>query len=171
MDIKTFDRKPFSVQAVQVTRENMKDVAEWCGGTVETKTTPTKNGQKRERFIKVPTTKPMNEKQTQAFATDWVLLSDKKFKVYTHRAFVHTFQEQLVYTEADAKAHLGEVYEEPRQPAGNVFDNSKDEIDADEAARIVREVDANLPVGTSENRRQIAIGEAYKKLKAERAGA
>jgi len=126
MEIKTFDRKPFSVEAVQVTRENMKDVAEWCGGKVDTKTTPTKNGTKREKFVKVPTTKPMNEKQTQAFVTDWVLLSDKKFKVYTHRAFVHTFQEQVVYTEADAKAHLegGEVYPEASQPVGNVFENA-----------------------------------------------
>lgn len=134
MEIKTFDRKPFSVQAVQVTRENMREVAEWCGGKVETKETPTKNGTKREKYVKVPTTKPMNEKQTQAFASDWVLLSEKKFKVYTHRAFVHTFQEQLVYTEADAKAQLGEepVYEEPRQPAGNIFSNAQDEIQADE---------------------------------------
>lgn len=126
MEIKTFDRKPFSVEAVQVTRENMKEVAEWCGGSIETKTTPTRNGSKRERYVKVPTTKPLNEKQTQAFASDWVLLSERKFKVYTHRAFVHTFQEP---TES--------VYEEPKQPPGNIFAHAKDEIEADEKAEVV----------------------------------
>lgn len=136
MDIKTFDRKPFSVEAVQVTRENMREVAEWCGGTVETKVTPTKNGSKREKFVKVPTSKPMNEKQTQAFVSDWVLLSDKKFKVYIHRAFVHTFQEQIVYTEADAKAQAEDVYEAPTQPAGNVFDHSVVEEDSEKEVTV-----------------------------------
>lgn len=123
MDLKTYDRKPFSVQAVQVTRDNLKEVAEWCGGSVEVKITPTKNGSKHEDYVKVPTARPMNEKQTQAFITDWVLLSDKKFKVYTHRAFVHTFKENP-------------VYDEPKQPAGNVFDNAKDEIAADEKGEV-----------------------------------
>lgn len=156
MEIKKFDRKPFTVEAVQVTRENMKEVAEWCGGKVENKTTPTKNGQRHEKFVKVPTNKPINEKQTQAFATDWVLLSDKKFKVYTHRAFLYTFQEPEEPT----------VYDEPRQPAGNIFDNAQDEITADEASQIVREVDSRLPIGTSEMKRQMAIGEATDKYKA-----
>ena len=182
MDIKTFDRKPFSVQAVQVTRENMKEVAEWCKGTIETKETPTRNGTKREKFVKVPTKKPMNEKQTQAFASDWVLLLDKQFKVYTHRAFIHTFQEAVTYTEADSieqRDHPGEpveeIYEAPRQPAGNVFENAQDEIQADEKvekdavlmAQAIAQVDADLPEGVTAGRRQIAIGEAYKKLQAE----
>lgn len=34
MKIERFDRKAFSVDAVQVTYENINDVAKWCKGTV-----------------------------------------------------------------------------------------------------------------------------------------
>lgn len=34
MNIETYDRKPFSVNAVQVTFENVYEVAEWCKGSV-----------------------------------------------------------------------------------------------------------------------------------------
>lgn len=129
MEIKQFDRKAFSVQAVQVTRENMKEVAEWCGGSIETKVTPTRNGQRTEKYVKVDVQKPLNEKQTQAFISDWVLLSGKKFKVYTDKAFHATFKAKLVYTEADAKAQLEGG---PTQPVGNIFDNAPAEETEDQ---------------------------------------
>ena len=34
MQIEKYDRKPFSVEAVEVTFENIYEVAEWCKGTV-----------------------------------------------------------------------------------------------------------------------------------------
>lgn len=36
MQIETYDRKPFSVKAVQVDFKNVNEVAEWCNGTVIT---------------------------------------------------------------------------------------------------------------------------------------
>lgn len=35
MNAEMFHQKPEPVEAVQVTHDNMADVAEWCGGTVE----------------------------------------------------------------------------------------------------------------------------------------
>lgn len=35
MDLESFERKPYPVRAVQVTDENIRDVANWCGGEVE----------------------------------------------------------------------------------------------------------------------------------------
>lgn len=36
MQIETYDRRPFSVKAVQVDFKNVNEVAEWCKGTVIT---------------------------------------------------------------------------------------------------------------------------------------
>lgn len=82
-------RKPFTVQAVQVTKDNFNDVAEWCGGRIMP-VTDVKDS--RHAFIKVAVLKPMNEKQTQAFVGDWVLCQAGTFKVYTNRAFETAFE-------------------------------------------------------------------------------
>lgn len=34
MDVQEYDRRAFSVNAVEVTMQNVQEVAEWCGGTV-----------------------------------------------------------------------------------------------------------------------------------------
>ena len=34
METATYDRRGFSVEAVQVTEENIADVAVWCGGHI-----------------------------------------------------------------------------------------------------------------------------------------
>lgn len=107
LQIKNFERKSFPVKAVQVTAENMEEVAEWCGGEIHTKDSADKS--KSELFVKVPVHRPLNEKQTQAFVTDWVLQSPAGLKVYINRAFVKSFAEENL------------------PPAGNVFENSPPE--------------------------------------------
>lgn len=96
-----FARKPFEVEAVQVTAENFKDVAEWCGG--EIKTFP------NEEFIKIKVARVLNERQTKAFIGDWVLKAGQGFKVYTNKAFLKSFdpvEVKAVYDEQDALIHL-----------------------------------------------------------------
>ena len=89
MEFKKFTRRTFEVEAVRVTAENMSEVAEWCGGTVcpedPEKTVPA--------FITVNATRPVNIRQTQAFAGDWVLRSPGKntYKVYTNRSMNQAF--------------------------------------------------------------------------------
>lgn len=80
----TFARKPFHVEAVQVTPENMADVAEWCEGTIH-------SGKDGARYIKVNVLRPLNARQTKAFVGDWVLAKNNAFKVYTESAFEKTF--------------------------------------------------------------------------------
>jgi hypothetical protein len=108
MNIETYERKSFPVSAVQVTKENLSEVAKWCGGEVQTKTTEIKNATKIEDFVQVPVKNPLNEKQTRAFIGDWVLDHEGNFKVYTDRAFLKSFQKVRVYTQADAEAHLAD---------------------------------------------------------------
>jgi hypothetical protein len=80
METQTYDRKGFSVEAVQVTEDNIAEVAAWCGGEIREK--PARIGPGMAQYVKVPTVRPLNEKQTEAYVTDWVLKSPSGFKVY-----------------------------------------------------------------------------------------
>lgn len=102
MQIKLYNRKTFTIEAIRVTDENMVEVAAWCHGTIEVERTD--NGVKK--FIRVKVRNPITDKQTKAFAGDWVMKSKHGFKVYVNKAFSNSFEEQVVYTEADAKAHV-----------------------------------------------------------------
>lgn len=83
-------RKPFEVEAVEVTEENLTDVAKWCSGDVVAE------GNERQRlFIKVRVARALNERQTKAYPGDWVLYAGTGFKVYTAKAFHKTFEPKL----------------------------------------------------------------------------
>lgn len=93
----TYLRKPFEVQAVQVTVANIVDVAHWCKGELT-------NGQKKNKTvtcIQVKVTNPISDKQTRAFVGDWVLKTKSGWKVYTNTAFVGCFEEKLRVTAAE----------------------------------------------------------------------
>jgi hypothetical protein len=98
-----FTRKPFAVEAVQVTNENIEEVAEWCQGQVRRSAGP--NGRNPQRYIKLRVPGALNTRQTQAYINDWVVQAqDEKlagFKVYKPKAFHNTFDE--------VKEHMGEV--------------------------------------------------------------
>jgi hypothetical protein len=81
----TYVRKPFYVDAVQVTKENMVEVAGWCGGEIRT----TKNNTK---YIFVRVIRPIKESQCMAFVDDWVLGAGTSYKVYKDRIFRETFE-------------------------------------------------------------------------------
>lgn len=89
IETSTYIRKPLIVEGVQVSDENMVQVAGWCGGIIDN--TPSKRN-----YIKlqqVPVTP--NTRQNMAFPGDWVLKSDMGFKIYSKRAFDRTFDPQL----------------------------------------------------------------------------
>lgn len=83
-----YARKPFLIDAIQVTPENMEEVAKWCGGTVET---AERNG-RTVKFIEVPVSRPMNERQKRAFVNDYVLKAGKSFKCYPPKPFDDCFE-------------------------------------------------------------------------------
>lgn len=97
LETQKYQRKPFAVDAVEVTQQNMYDVARWCGGKVQTAGAedPARRGQK---YIKVQVKKPLDDRQTQAYVGDWVLSSGQGpwgFKVYTPKAFESSFEKQV----------------------------------------------------------------------------
>lgn len=79
-------RKPFEVEAVEVTQDNLEEVAKWCQGTI----IEPENGS--QAFIKVRVARALNERQTKAYPGDWVLYAGTGFKVYTEKAFRRTFE-------------------------------------------------------------------------------
>lgn len=89
-----YTRKPFDVDAVQVTEDNIDEVAKWCMGEVRTfQTEPNDEGVTREqKYIKVRVHRAMNERQTKAFVGDWILYAGTGYKVYTPAAFAKCFQ-------------------------------------------------------------------------------
>lgn len=91
MTLKTekYARTPFFVDAVKVTEENFNEVANWCGGVIR-QTDERGNG--LEKYIFVHAHTPMSERQKQAFVGQWVLKSDKGFKVFPDDAFKRMFE-------------------------------------------------------------------------------
>ncbi len=83
-----YTRKPFPVEAVQVTEENRDEVAAWCKGEVST----TDAG---DPFIKVKVVaNPKAGSEGRAFTGDWVLKNTKgSFKVFNNKAFTLCFDE------------------------------------------------------------------------------
>lgn len=92
-------RKPLFVDAVQVTPENFNEVAGWCQGEVIVEEKPLR------QYIQVRVTNPMNPRQAQAHVNDWVLYTERGYKVYTPRAFENSFDE---YIDPDGTKKSGE---------------------------------------------------------------
>ncbi len=89
MKTEKYVRKPFYVEAVRVTAENMAEVASWCGGTIEHQL-PT-NVRPEFDYIKVNVERPTHPRQTMAAIGNWVLRVGTSFKVYTNTSFMSTF--------------------------------------------------------------------------------
>lgn len=82
-------RKPLYVDAVRVTTDNFDDVAVWCDGEIQAETNP--NTGAKKQFIRVRVQLPKIPRQTQAFVGDWILYTERGYKVYTHKAFRAAF--------------------------------------------------------------------------------
>lgn len=78
-------RKPFYIDAVQVTTENLEDIAKWVESEVRHDVDGTK-------YVKVRVHRPLNDRQTKAYVGDWVLKAGGGFKVFTPKAFASNFE-------------------------------------------------------------------------------
>lgn len=96
MDIQKFVRRSFAVRGVQVTEQNIHEVAEWAGGEVHLDSSD-------RQFIKIDVKHPLNEDQTRAHIGKWVLNTKKGFKIYTDRAFKANFSDYEEVTDAVRK--------------------------------------------------------------------
>lgn len=81
MQFKTFVRKPFTVEAVEVTEDNIDDIAKMCG-TIETN----EDGQK---FIK--TNKEIVKTVTRVYIGFWMTKNGSSIRFYSRRIFNQQF--------------------------------------------------------------------------------
>jgi hypothetical protein len=89
VNIERLVRKPFYVEGVRVTPENMEEVRAWCSGTI--KESPASNSRPAAKYIEVAVVRPANPKQCMAFVGNWVLKVGTSFKVYTDTGKQGTF--------------------------------------------------------------------------------
>jgi hypothetical protein len=82
-------RKPLYVDAVRVTAANFDDLAQWCDGEVQIEELKESGGTRK--YIKVRVHNPKNPRQTKAFVGDWILYTERGYKVYTNKAFRTAF--------------------------------------------------------------------------------
>lgn len=95
LKIETYARKTFYVKGVEVTEDNMLQVARWCDGEVRTnqRVIDDHNNTVDEKYIKVSVNRAQTERQTKAFVGDRVLYSDGQgYKVYNPKAFKNAFE-------------------------------------------------------------------------------
>lgn len=83
METKKYVRNPIVVEGVQVTQENLYEVAAWCQGDIIS------NGD--DKHIRLRLERVQSERQTKAFIGDWVLSAPTGFKIYTNKAFEKSF--------------------------------------------------------------------------------
>lgn len=98
---KKYIRKPLYVDAVRITAANFDEVVAWCQGEVLQDEVPGKGTTKK--FIKVRVHNPKNVRQTKAFVGDWLLYTERGYKVYTNKAF-HASFDLVVDNEVDLEA-------------------------------------------------------------------
>lgn len=91
---KRYIRKPLYVDAVQVTADNLKEIAAWCQGEIRiAKADEFLIGESMEgaEFVHVRVHNPRGVRQTMAFPGDWILYTERGYKVYTTKAFEASF--------------------------------------------------------------------------------
>lgn len=115
IETQKYIRKPLYVDAVRVTAANFEEIAAWCNGEIMQEEVPGKGTSKR--FIKVEVQHPKNPRQTKAMVGDWLLATEKGFKVYTNKAFEFAFDPVEVPEGPMKRAFVAAVKKTPAQQA------------------------------------------------------
>lgn len=94
-------KKPLYVDAVQVTEDNFVEIAQWCQGDIRTIAEDLVVEQDLDDtripsscYVRVRVHNPKNPRQTKAFVGDWLLYTNRGYKVYTDKAFIGSFEPQ-----------------------------------------------------------------------------
>ena len=137
----TFERRTFKVQAIRVTAENIRELAEWCGGVLIDGHLPATNA----AYIRVPVSNITGREQTvQAHAGDWItrLTDANNFRVYKNRSFLQAFREIADEAQRYAEVHAVIVSAMHKQDAATYHAESSKGMDlvADKATRDILEL-------------------------------
>lgn len=89
IETQRYIKKPLYVDAIQVSSDNFYEIAEWCQGEVDIEYDRSETISRK--YIKVRVHNPKNPRQTKAFVGDWLLYTERGYKVYTSKAFYASF--------------------------------------------------------------------------------
>lgn len=120
-------RKPFNIDAVQVSGGNIQEIAKWVDGDIRT--------DDLGQYVKVRVHRPLNDRQTKAYIGDWVLYAGTGYKVYTPKAFANSFEQTsgesvMIDTSAPRYANKNTESEE-------VDNHESEEIENDEVQKVI----------------------------------
>jgi len=96
-----FVRKPIYVDAVRVTKDNFDEIVAWCQGE-KRETQPSGKGPGKP-YIRIRAHNPINSRQTKAFVGDWILYTERGYKIYTNKAF------KLAFNPTDPERAEGDI--------------------------------------------------------------
>jgi len=93
METQKFTRKPFSLEAVQVTPTNINEVAKWCGGTVAPADYKMMGGVHKmaQGSIMLPKQGPKSNKTHRVLIGHWITKHREQFRNWTLEAFQASF--------------------------------------------------------------------------------
>ncbi len=94
-------RKPLFVDAVRVTQDNFEELAKWCQGEIVAKNSEGEH----KAYIKVRVHNPKFDRQSKAFIGEWILYSDRGYKIYTNKAFRSCFDLVGAYENNEPTTH------------------------------------------------------------------
>lgn len=89
MEFKTFVRRPFQVQAVEITDENMAEIAEMIGGKI--KDFESESGETGGRYIQL--NRQIIPNVGKALIGWWVTVLGDNFRCYAPKVFADQFNE------------------------------------------------------------------------------
>jgi len=105
MQTETYRRKIIAVEAIQVTEENLYEIAKWCGGDVRT------DYETKEKFIKISVLHPLKPEHSRAYSGNWILKSAAGYKIFNDKAFLSSWEkvEKESTPEEKLREHLGKM--------------------------------------------------------------
>lgn len=110
MEIKQYTRKPFPVNAVQVSLQNVDEVAEWAGGTVSLRPTKMMGTYTDLPVIILKGQGENRGKEFEAPLGCWIVELNGSFRSYKPQQFDATFDE---YIESEPRADATPTEDEP----------------------------------------------------------
>lgn len=103
MELITYDRKPFSVTAVELSFENINEVAEWCKGEVGTESTKILGTSTMLPVILIQGLGEARGKDFVARLGYYIVELNGSFRVYKPKQFKETFKRREPLTCVNAE--------------------------------------------------------------------
>lgn len=127
MELVEFSRKPFVVNAVQVTLENVADVAEWCKGTVGQSSYKMVGTETQLPCVKIPGQGNYKGQEFTALLGYWIVERKGSFRVYKPAQFESTFEQYKSLSKAIEEADMTAAALTSHFAENNVFPGSTEE--------------------------------------------